>query len=408
VLLGDSWKVVVFAALGWFASRQQVVVGESSSHEMGSVVHMASLLLLPYPLSVITITLSKLPGELYLRATGGRRSWKGVTVNTGATLLSVAAAGFGFHALRGDDYIWRGDAHAIMAIPALLALAGLYLFVEHAVVTGAIALTSNERPLSVFRGILGDMFVPELSLIFVGIVFAVLFHFSPVLSLFVVVPMVLSVRSFESVSRLERETVEAVLKMSESIDYRDTGTYEHSKRLADFTRRLAAASGLTPEHVQDVVLASRVHDLGKIGIGNEILLKDGPLTPEERTIMEEHPKIGADILSSYSAFEGSVDIVRHHHERWDGNGYPDRLKGEQIPIGSRIISVADAFDSMTADRPYRRGMSVDDAVERLKAGMGSQFDPLVCATFIQMLIEDGMYVPPEPAPDLRIVTSEAV
>jgi HD-GYP domain-containing protein (c-di-GMP phosphodiesterase class II) len=102
-----------------------------------------------------------------------------------------------------------------------------------------------------------------------------------------------------------------------------------------------------------------------------------------------------------------VGIVKHHHERWDGKGYPTGLKGEEIPIGSRIISVVDAFDSMTADRPYRKGMSVEQAVERLKAGMGSQFDPRVCGMFLQMLIEEGIYTPPEPAPELRLVTMEA-
>jgi HD-GYP domain-containing protein (c-di-GMP phosphodiesterase class II) len=134
------------------------------------------------------------------------------------------------------------------------------------------------------------------------------------------------------------------------------------------------------------------------------LLKDGPLTPEERAIMEEHPIIGADILSSYSAFEKSVAFVRHHHERWDGKGYPDGIKGEQIPIGSRIISVVDAYDAMTSDRPYRRGMPPAQAVERLKAGMGSQFDPQVCATWIQILIEDGVYTPEEQAHHLRLVS----
>jgi HD-GYP domain-containing protein (c-di-GMP phosphodiesterase class II) len=99
--------------------------------------------------------------------------------------------------------------------------------------------------------------------------------------------------------------------------------------------------------------------------------------------------------------------VKHHHERWDGKGYPAGLKGEEIPLGSRIISIVDAFDSMTADRPYRRGMSVEEAVERLKAGIGSQFDPVICAAFIQTLIDQGTYVPSEPVPDLHIVTVDA-
>ncbi|PZS09452.1 MAG: hypothetical protein DLM70_01620, partial [Chloroflexi bacterium] len=151
----------------------------------------------------------------------------------------------------------------------------------------------------------------------------------------------------------------------------------------------------------DVILASRVHDLGKIGISNDILLKQGPLTFEEREIMKNHTTMGAGILESYSAFKGSVAIVKHHHERWDGNGYPDGLKAEEIPIGARIIGVVDAFDAMTEDRPYRDGMSADEAVRRLKQGIGSQFDPRICGAFIQLLIEQGIY-----EPEIEPVTSE--
>jgi len=123
--------------------------------------------------------------------------------------------------------------------------------------------------------------------------------------------------------------------------------------------------------------------------------------------MQEHPAIGANILSSYSAFQASVPIVRHHHERWDGNGYPDGLKGEEIPLGSRIITVTDSFDAMTSDRPYRKGMSPAAAVERLKDGMGSQFDPRLCATFIQLLIEEGVYTPPDTGTHLHLVSDRA-
>src|SRR5262249_45358155 len=161
------------------------------------------------------------------------------------------------------------------------------------------------------------------SLILVGIVTAILFVRSPFLSVLIVVPGLLSARAYEATARMRKETIEAVLKMAESIDYRDTGTSEHSKRLETYSRRLAETLDLIREQVNDVVLASKVHDLGKIGISNAILLKQGPLTDEERQIMQEHPVIGANILSSYSAFQGSVDIVRHHHERWDGKGYPD-------------------------------------------------------------------------------------
>jgi HD-GYP domain-containing protein (c-di-GMP phosphodiesterase class II) len=307
--------------------------------------------------------------------------------------------------LHGPHLLAASHWTVLLALPAVVALAVTYYLITVLVVLVAITLNSGEPPLAVLTEMGREPLLPEMSLILIGLVLGVIWNTNELLSLLIIAPVMFSIRSFEAVARLRKETIEAVLKMAESIDYRDTQTYEHSQRLAGLTRRLAMRVELTAEHADEVVLASRVHDLGKIGISNDILLKQGPLTPEERKTMEEHPVIGASILANYSAFKTSVDIVRHHHERWDGNGYPDGLRGEEIPMGARIIAVVDAFDAMVADRPYRRGMPVTQAVDRIKDGMGSQFDPKVCAAFLQMLIDEGTYTPPERVPELRIVTA---
>ncbi|HLJ65837.1 MAG TPA: HD-GYP domain-containing protein [Chloroflexota bacterium] len=407
--LAHWWPyALLFAFAGWLCCRQHVYFTESTVVAMGSIAQIASIIVLPLPIALWVIGVAKASSELSLRISQKRRDWRSIPLNTGSSVLANLGGGASFHLLNGDHFLWSTHLlYPLAAFPALLALAALYHVIDALVVTGAVTLSSGERPASVFWQISTEARLPELSLIAVGVVFAVLFHFSPVLSLLVVVPVILSMQSFAAVARLRKETIEAVLKMAESIDYRDTGTYEHSERLAEYTRRLGTGIGLTPEHIKEVVLASRVHDLGKIGISNDILLKPGPLTLEERQIMEEHPVIGANILSSYSSFRDAVDIVRHHHERWDGKGYPDGLKGEAIPIGSRIITVVDSYDAMTSDRPYRRGLSASEAVERLKAGMGSQFDPQVAACFIQLLIDDGIFVPSEPPMNIHIVKAEA-
>jgi putative nucleotidyltransferase with HDIG domain len=399
---------VVFACLTWAASQRSAYFNDSSSVSLASIAQVATLLVLPVENALIAIGTAKALSEIVLVIRGQRRSWRAPVVNAGGAVLAGLGGIAAFHLIPGHEHLWNQNLEPIVAFPALLALGVVYHITEALIVSVAITLTSNERLLEIFRSLTRETLLPELSLIAVGVVFAVLWHFRPVLSAFIVVPVYFSLRSFESEARLRKETIEAVLRMAESIDYRDTGTYEHSQRLAALTKNLAGALGLTPEHSAEIVLASRVHDLGKIGISNDILLKPGALTPEERHIMQDHPTIGANILSSYSAFQGSVDIVKHHHERWDGRGYPNGLKGEEIPIGSRIITVVDSFDSMTADRPYRRGMTVDDAVSRLKDGMGTQFDPRVSATFIQLLMEQGAYIPVErTAPDLRIVARDA-
>ncbi len=403
-----SWLLtgLAFIAMGWVASRSQVYFGPSSAVAMGTIPQIAALLVLPLPVALLAIAGSKILSEMSIRLQSRNRPAKAMVVNVGGAVFANFAAGLAFHALDGQAYLWASSWKPILAFPGLLAMAISYHLVDVLVVVIAISLYSSESPFAVFSSTFRSVLVPSLSLVLVGVIFALLWHASWVLFPLVLVPVWYSSKSFANLARQRQETMEAVFKMAESIDYRDTLTYEHSKRLVDLTRRLAKSLGLISERAEEVVLAARVHDLGKIGISNDILHKQGMLTEEERRIIEDHPVIGADILSSYSGFRESLAFVRHHHERWDGRGYPDGLRGEEIPLGARIITVADSFDAMTSDRPYRRGMSVEEAVTRLKDGMGTQFDPTVTAKFIQILIEDGAYAPPEPGPDLRVLRME--
>jgi len=130
---------------------------------------------------------------------------------------------------------------------------------------------------------------------------------------------------------------------------------------------------------------ARVHDIGKIGIPDQILNKPGRLTPEEKRIMDSHPARGAELLARYTDFARGMDIVRHHHESWDGQGYPDGLKGLDIPFGARVIAVADSFDAMTSDRPYRAGMQIAKAAQILCEGRGRQWEPLIVDAFLHHL-----------------------
>jgi HD-GYP domain-containing protein (c-di-GMP phosphodiesterase class II) len=134
-----------------------------------------------------------------------------------------------------------------------------------------------------------------------------------------------------------------------------------------------------------IVTAARVHDIGKIGIPDMVLQKPGALTPDEWAIMQTHSDRGADLLARYPDFARGVAIVRHHHERWDGKGYPAGLKGYDIPFGARLMAVADSFDAMTSDRPYRPGMSVEKATQILHEGRGVQWDAALVDAFLRSI-----------------------
>jgi HD-GYP domain-containing protein (c-di-GMP phosphodiesterase class II) len=169
--------------------------------------------------------------------------------------------------------------------------------------------------------------------------------------------------------------------LAEALDMRDPSTGQHSRTVGDFARGIAERLGLTPERVERIHAAGVLHDLGKLGIADAILYKPGALSDTEWEEMKRHPEIGARIL----LHAGLTDIahwVRAHHERVDGLGYPDRLSAEEIPLEARILAVADAYEAMIADRPYRAGMPREAARAELQRCSGSQFDPAVVRAFL--------------------------
>jgi diguanylate cyclase (GGDEF)-like protein len=171
--------------------------------------------------------------------------------------------------------------------------------------------------------------------------------------------------------------------LADAIAAKDPFVGGHSEEVATYVGAVARRLGLDHRHTEELVFGSLLHDLGKIGISERILLKPARLTPEERAVIELHPRIGYRLVSRIPSLDSLAAAVLHHHERWDGDGYPARLRGEQIPIEARIIGVADAFSAMTSDRPYSRRMSLDEACAELERCAGSQFDPRVVEAFVE-------------------------
>ena len=174
--------------------------------------------------------------------------------------------------------------------------------------------------------------------------------------------------------RMERGFLSSLQALANALEARDRYTRGHSDRVATTARGLALASGLTSPTAEMVAQAGRLHDLGKIGVPEGVLGKCGPLTDEEWSVMRLHPLTGAQILAPLEFFGDGMLIVRHHHERLDGSGYPDGLCGAAIPLGARIVAVADVYDALTSDRPYRQRLSHGLAMERLHREAGRTLD----------------------------------
>jgi GAF domain-containing protein len=188
--------------------------------------------------------------------------------------------------------------------------------------------------------------------------------------------------SFESLERTFISTVEA---LANALEASDEHTASHARSLTDTALRVGEELGLDTAALKRLELGALLHDIGKIGIPSELLLKPGPLTPEERAVVELHPSLGERILGPIDRLADVRPVVRHCHERWDGTGYPDRLAGEAIPLEARIIFVCDAFHAMTTDRPYRARLPLEEAKRRLQGAAGTQFDPFVVETFLRLL-----------------------
>jgi putative nucleotidyltransferase with HDIG domain len=172
--------------------------------------------------------------------------------------------------------------------------------------------------------------------------------------------------------------------MISALDYRDTETQWHSRRVSLYARRLAEELGVTGEALEVIEQGALLHDIGKIGVRDSILLKPGPLTPEEWVEMRLHPELGFQMLSRIPFLAGASQIVLQHQERYDGRGYPAGLKGEEIVLGARVFAVVDTVDAITSDRPYRKGRPLQVAKDELRRCAGSQFDPAAVEAFLRV------------------------
>jgi HD-GYP domain-containing protein (c-di-GMP phosphodiesterase class II) len=185
---------------------------------------------------------------------------------------------------------------------------------------------------------------------------------------------------------LHRAYVEFIEALASALDARDPYTAGHSRRVSNLSCLIAQAMRFSPSELDVIRVAARLHDIGKIGIADAVLQKPGKLTQEEFASVRQHPSIGRRILEPVQGFQPYLDVVELHHENWDGSGYPSALCGEATPLNARIVHVADAYDAITSDRPYRRGMSGEAGLRILVENAGTQFDPAAVATFVDIMI----------------------
>lgn len=202
-------------------------------------------------------------------------------------------------------------------------------------------------------------------------------------------PIMLARYSFAMYAEMKKAYVNTVKALSLAIEAKDKYTEGHSERVVEYAEKIARKLKFSESHVESLKISSLLHDIGKIGIRESILNKPGKLTDDEYSKIKEHPIIGANIIKGIDALRNSIDVVKYHHERYDGSGYPEGLKGESVPIDAYIIAIADAYDAMCSDRPYRKAMTKEEAMEIIRQERGKQFHPAVVDAFFDILNSEG-------------------
>jgi HD-GYP domain-containing protein (c-di-GMP phosphodiesterase class II) len=271
-------------------------------------------------------------------------------------------------------------------LSALLACGAAYFITNSLLVSTVIGLTSGPSPWRVWQSNFLRGILHHLSFIALGsLVVVVYFYVGPWALVLFGIPFLVARHSFGLYMEIKSDLKEFVRALTEVLDEIDPYTRHHSVRVAQYAVRLARGQRLSEREVEEVEYAALVHDLGKIGPQHQhILQKAGSLSQEEQRTLRAHPGAGADIVARVRALRGAAEIVRSHHERPDGLGYPFGLKSAEVPVGARILNVADAFDAMTSDRPYRRALTLEAALHELRKGAGTQFDAEVvgCLTHL--------------------------
>jgi HD-GYP domain-containing protein (c-di-GMP phosphodiesterase class II) len=316
----------------------------------------------------------------FFRLKGEKRRLLGeqVVFNAAQSCLAVVAAAWVFRSLHGGALAhWQPEA-----LVAGLA-AGLAMFaVNDAVLASIVVAQVGRKVLRTWFVDRGDI-VYDAALYASGFVIAIAGGVGPLLLLLIAFPVAVFQRAMSDHVALRVQTRESIVAMADLIDARDHYTFEHSKRVGEYAREICGELDLSPDLVEDIVLAARVHDIGKICIRDNVLLKPGRLDEGERTHMREHPELGARMMVALKDFRRGTTYIRHHHERWDGGGYPGGLEGKAIPLGARIVSVADTFDAITTTRVYREGLPDGWARLEMAKVAGSQLDPDIVRAFFR-------------------------
>jgi putative nucleotidyltransferase with HDIG domain len=361
--------------LGAYAAASKYKVSRGSHGEVSFIPFLTAVVIAPAWSTLLMLIAAVAATEVLKKKDPLKKLF-----NISQTTLALASAVLVYKAAGGVSLV---EDNAFRFVPHVLCV-GAFLLTNAAAVSGVLSLVEKKGFFRVFIQTNSSSFAYDLfsvpGVYFVARAYTDWSWWGVGLTVFLLYGVRLTYQARVQLENTNRELLELFVH---TVEFRDPYTSGHSQRVARYSKIIARAIGLPAREVQRIGRAALLHDVGKIHeIFAPILSKPGKLTPEERAIMELHPVKSAELVSKLSDFENIVADVRHHHENFDGTGYPDQIAGKQIPLGSRIIMFADTIDAMTTDRPYRKGMGQPEVMAELLRCRGKQFDPDICDLLI--------------------------
>lgn len=346
---------------------------------------LASVFILGPDLAVISVFLSSLLSELFLRLNSGDS--KGTTglipiaFNVSQLVITVTLAGlllrvFGREFLQLVDF--RDFALAI-------AVFGIYLIANLSFVTGIVSITEKKPFFRSLGSSVRQFFMQYLVLCVSALLLTAMYSITVWHVFLALFPLTLVHFSFRGYVKLQTEARNTFERISQLLDARDHYTAVHSMEVAELAVKVGLEMDLGQREIEQIDIAARVHDIGKVAIPDSILLKPGKLDEDEWAMMREHPVISAELIAGIEIYSPVANAVRHEHERWNGTGYPDGLKGEEIPLIARVIAAADIYNALSTDRPYRKAFSKDETIRMINDMKEIELDPLVATALLRVI-----------------------
>jgi len=377
--LSNVWLVFIFfLAISVFAEFIPVNLPMAGSITIAFPIDFLLILVYGPALAMLVAALGALIGEIIER----KISWYKVIFNASQYALTVGIAGIAYQQAGGVV----GAQNIFRFILSAIICALTYCIVNTTLFVVVVSFAQNVRIKTIWRTSIKETVPSYIAEAPMGFLMAIIYVDVGIIGILLFfLPLLLARRSFELYTRMRKVYLDTIRALAAAIDAKDPYTKGHSERVAEISVVLAQELNLSDKDIENIEYTALLHDIGKIGIADSILGKNSSLTNKEFDKIKEHTVMGAKIIEPVDFLKNSYEAIYHHHEKYNGKGYPDGLKSEDIPLSARIIAVADAYDAMGSDRPYRKKLNMNKILKELKDQSGKQFDPEIVKALISIL-----------------------